>query len=294
MGIEDFSPLIQSGAINDFGVSLLLFGLFSWMIIRINAQMSALAQYHQPKTNFNKNGESIIVKWIKVSLIFLNLSPFVFFAIFISLKLIFISINATQEEITSLNNATIFYTFVGTIVFLFLMRLLMNPTRDNLESLLKIRVREIDKKVIEEAGKFKERILSLFFSYICITLLIFIFYSMVNILGSRNLAGLQERMIPFIPTLDQNFIIVDIASFLLALVIFTTIGEIFLYAGSPIIQTQYQMIKKPKPLTVETFETFGLSKKDLFLYHFRHKISDILNMPLKKISLLRLKFGNFK
>src|SRR5208283_3206256 len=86
---------------------------------------------------------SFWVKITRVFILFLGLSPFVLFSIYISLKFILIpAYNATPDEITSINNATIGVTPIATLVFLFLMRMLMNPTYNNFESIINIGSKE--------------------------------------------------------------------------------------------------------------------------------------------------------
>jgi hypothetical protein len=92
---------------------------------------------------------------------------------------------------------------------------------------------------------------------------------------------------------DQNSISLLAISYLGLLVLFAIFAELILYSGFPIIQNEWKQEKLQKPLTIETFEMFHLSKKDLLLYHLDHKITAICNIPSEFVSLLKLKIGDF-
>ena len=278
-------------------MAIVLVGCIAWFISFINDSISRLAIYHNPKTKHNQNGESFWVKITRVFILFLGLSPFVLFSIYISLKFILIpAYNATPDEITSINNATIGVTPIATLVFLFLMRMLMNPTYNNFESIINIGSKEKTnlKKIKEVTLVFKERVNSFFSSYIWITLIIFVFYVLVNMMGSINATMFQNTINSIIPQLNSDSIIVEAAAYFTALIILTFFIEGLLYFGHPVTQTPWLRVKKQIPLTIDTFKTFGLSRKDRLLYCINQGIALLLNTPSQFVSSLKIIFKDMK
>jgi hypothetical protein len=291
MGIEDYLQAIQNITLTEAFLAFLLALFFLWLIEHINAHISRLALYHEAKCKFNNNGEPLILKIFLVFISYLNLTVPVFLSIYISIKFLPINGTLTPDEIKSFSDATILYTFIGTLTFLFLMRLLMNPTQANVDVLLKIRVIKFDEGIMEEIKKFKDRIHSFFFSYICITLIIAIFYLLVILEGSQSYSSLEERISLFIPIIDRTTFAIDIVGFFISLTILTLFLEIVLWKAYPVIRIPWKRKTKQEPLTVENFKTFRLSARDWLLYHFNLKVSLIREIPSKAISFFKFKIG---
>jgi hypothetical protein len=186
-----------------------------------------------------------------------------------------------------------------TIVFLILMRLLMNPTISNVEYLLKLRRKEPDFELVKKAAEtFKERVLTFFSSYISLTLIIFIFYAIIQyytiVHNPSDLPGTVKFIISSDSIPDQDSILKLAFSYLGLLILFTVLIEIGLWVGTPIIQTRWMSKKKQKPLTVETFEKFRLSKWDSFLYDLNKIISLIREMSSNFVPVLKITFEAIK
>lgn len=289
--METNLPLIDRTLFDVF-IAFLLIIIFSYLITFVNNHMSKLATYHEIQTGNNPNGEWIFSKFGLVLMSYLNLILPIFISLWISLKLIFLSLTVPQGEAETIDEAILIYSLVGTLVIFVLMRFLMNLTEKDVGSVLKVRVGEINENVKDKVRKFKERILSLFFSYVFITLLIFIFFLLANLYGSQNGETFYQRMHPFLINVDPTVIPTYVLSFFIALVILAAGTEILLITGRPIIQDRRIKNNKSRPLTLETFETFKLSRRDLFRYYLNHKVvPSIRNMPSKAISFIQLKFG---
>jgi hypothetical protein len=294
MVIGDYFQSIQISVLNEVVFALLLIGFFLWLIERVNSHTAKLATYHEGKSKFNNKGENFFLKCFLVFVSYLNLSMPVFFSIYISIILMPTPDNLTLDEAKLYYDAVIFYTFVGTLVFLFIMRFLTNPTRENYLILLKFRRVRLDNKLFEDIRIFKERILSFFFSYICITLIIAIFYFIVCLRASQSLGGFESKIVRFIPIIDQTTLIVYTIAFFTALILFTIVIEMVLWMDHPIIKLPLEKKENQETLTVENFETFRLSQKDLLLYHFNHRlVIPIITVPPKFYSLLKLKLDNY-
>jgi hypothetical protein len=169
----------------------------------------------------------------------------------------------------------------------------MNPTVDNIDILLKLRRKEPDFEVLKKAAAtFKERILTFFSSYISLTLIVFVLYLIIQyyavIHSPSNLAGTVNIIVSPDSIPDQETISELTISYIELLIFFMFFVEIGLFVGTPIIQDTWNVKRSQKPLTVETFETFGLSKIDLFCYRFKHFISDIRKMPSKAVAFLKV------
>jgi hypothetical protein len=285
----DLFPLFALETVGIF----FLFAFISWVIIFVNSNISQLGTYHTRKTRNNSNGESFFSKLIMVFLTYVSLLPFVYFSIYITLKFLPFS-NTTLGTQGIVKAAPLF-----TIVFLILMRILMNPTYINAGRLLTIR-RMIPKFEIvnEDTEVFKERILTFFSSYISLTLIVFVFYALVEYyIVVHNPSDLPSALESFLPTNsipDPDTTSALILTYFSLLILSITGIEILLWFDIPIIQTDWEIKRKQKPLTVETFETFKLSDKDLFLYYFHKEISLIRNMPPKFITFLKTSFESIK
>jgi hypothetical protein len=272
---------------------LCLISLITWLIVFVNDNLTRLGAYHVLKTKFCSNGESFYLKVLKVFLIYIGLFLPVYFSIYVSLKFIqVVDVKLATQGIIELSP-------LFTIVFLILMRLLMNPTLIDVETLLKLKTRDQDFEKIKKAAEtFKERVLSFFSSYISLTLIIFFFYMLIQFyIITHNPSDASSAMNTIISTEsipDNESISSMIVTYLGLLVFFTFFTEFQLWAGTPIIQTEWKRVNKQKTLGIETFETFGLSKKDKLRYHFNHKlIIPVRNMPSKLRSFLDLKLGNY-
>jgi hypothetical protein len=282
MATDFFSVLV----LETIGI-LILFSLVSWLIVFVNDNLSRLGTYHTLKTKFNSNGEGFVPKLIKVFLIYISLFLPTYFSIYISLKFLQVT------DVSIAGRGIITLTPLFTIVFLILMRHLMNPTVNNIETLLKFWRKEPDFEVIKKAAEtFKERILTFFSSYISLTLIVFVMYLIVQyytvIHNPSNLAGTVNLIVSQDSIPDQDTISTLTISYLGLLVFFMLLVEIGLFLGTPIVQASWKVKKHQKQLTVETFETFGLSKKDLLRYHFNRVISLIRQMPSKTVAFLKI------
>ncbi|MFA4850662.1 MAG: hypothetical protein WC626_13135 [Methanoregula sp.] len=267
---------------------LILFTLISWLIVFVNDNLSRLGTYHSIKTKYNSNGEGFVLKLFKVFLIYISLFLPTYFSIYISLKFLQVT------DVSIAGRGIITLTPLFTIVFLILMRHLMNPTINNIEILLKFRRKEPDFEVVKKAAEtFKERILTFFSSYISLTLIVFVLYLIVQyytvIHNPSGLAGTVNLIVSQDSIPDQDTISTLTISYIGLLVFFMFWVEIGLFIGTPIIQASWNVKRPQKPLTVETFETFGLSKKDLLRYRFNHMVSYIRQMPSKAIAFLKIK-----
>ena len=106
---------------------LFLFAFISWLIIFVNENLSQLGVYHTPKTRNNSNGEHFFLKLIKTFATYASLLPLVYFSIYITLK--FLPFSDTTTGYQGIIKAAPLFA----IVFLILMRVLMNPTYINAE-----------------------------------------------------------------------------------------------------------------------------------------------------------------
>jgi hypothetical protein len=272
---------------------LCLISLITWLIVFVNDNLTKLGTYHVLKTKFSANGETFYFKILKVFLIYISLFPPIYFSIYISLKFIqVVDVKLATQGIIELSP-------LFTIVFLILMRLLMNPTLIDIETLLKLKTRDQDFEKIKKAAEtFKERILSFFSSYISLTLIIFVFYAIIQFyIITHNPSDASSAMNNILSTEsipDNESINSMIVTYLGILVFFTFFTEFQLWAGTPIIQTEWKRDNKQKPLNIEIFDTFGLSKKDKLCYLFHHRfIIPTCNIPSKLRSFLELKIDNY-
>ncbi|MGD1005235.1 MAG: hypothetical protein ABR887_07420 [Methanoregulaceae archaeon] len=203
-----------------FGFVLILYvGL---LILTIDVGMTKLATYHTPKTQYNINGEPFGVKFWRVLIVYAFLSLIIFIAIIITLRF---------SGITNVA-ASLLVAQMGTVVLLILMRLLLNPTWDH--SLIKLKPEEKPEVTIK---LFKERIFSLFFSYVCITWIVFMLYLLVSIGGNVQLSEAINYFIP--PDLDLNAIIMLTVSYAASLFVLALVTELFLLRSLPIVQTPW-------------------------------------------------------
>lgn len=275
-----------------FGIFVLI-GFISWLIVFVNDNLTRLGMYHTLKTKYEFNGEGLFSKIFKVFTIYVSLFPFVYFSIYISLKFLpFSDINLGSQAI--IKGGPLF-----TIVLLILMRLLMNPTYGNTETLLRLQRREVSFARLKlNAETFKERILTFFSSYISLTLIVFFFYLLVQydvlVHNPTALPNIINSIFPSGGVPDEDTISALVTTYSALLILLTVTIEIVLWGGVPIIQTRWEVRKTPRPLTVESFEIFGLSKKDLILYYINKQISLVSNMPSEVISFFKLKLGNIK
>jgi hypothetical protein len=197
------------------GFLILLGTLF---IFGINEALSRLAIYHSPKTRYNCHGEPFYIKVWRVFTLYVFLSIFFFVAILVTMRF---------SGITNLAGAVI-SSEIGTIFLLIIIRLLLNPISD-------IYLKGIYPKESREGAIkiFKERIVSLFFSYLCITWMVFILYLLVNIGVS-----IQISLDYFVPSdlFDLSSISLLFFSYVISLLILTLITEGFLRWCLPIDQ----------------------------------------------------------
>lgn len=265
-----------------------LFGFISWLMIFVNNNLSQLGIYHIRKTKNNCNGENFPIKLIKVFSTYVSLFPLVYFSIYITLKFLPFS-DATIGYQGIIKGAPLF-----TIVFLILMRVLMNPTYTNVDNFLKILRRRQNFELVKKNTEiFKERILTFFSSYISLTLIVFILYALVEyyiaVYNPSNIPGIIESIWPASSIPDKDTISALILTYLSLFVLFIIGIEIMLWINIPIIQTDWEIARREKPLTIDIFKTFGLSKRDLFIYHFHQKVSLISQMLSKTIIFLKFK-----
>jgi hypothetical protein len=199
------------------------------LILTIDDVISKLATYHTPKSKSNKDGESFGIKFWRVLIAYAFLTLIFSFAIVISLR--FSGITAGP--------AIVLVAPIGTLTFLIIMRLLLNPTWDH--PIVKLKPREKLEDVIK---LFKERIFSIFFSYVCITWIVFILYLLVCI-GSN--IPFQESINYFFPSLPSlapstelfSDILTLFAAYVVSLFTLAFFAEIFLLRSLPIIQTPW-------------------------------------------------------
>jgi hypothetical protein len=246
------------------------------LISVIDDKISQLALYHQPRTKNNKNGEPFYKKVIMVFWYYLLLTPFVFLSIYISLKFIQISPVSSLDQIKAINNTIAIFTPSAALIFLFLMRWLMNPTYSSISVILRYRkIDQKDKIILTEI--IKERIHSFFSSYICITLIIFIFFITVAILESiaqQDISFFENTItLLFSTNLDQDTIVKVLIVYLVSLVVLTIINEGVLFKDSPIVQTPWRK-----------------GTQRTLIYYFNPQPS-IYNIPSKTISFLKIQFG---
>lgn len=214
----NFIPSYTVSILFFVGFLILLGTLF---IFGINEALSRLAIYHAPKTQYNCHGEPFYIKVWKVFTFYVFLSIFFFVAILVTMRF---------SGITNLDGAVI-SSEIGTIFLLIIIRLLLNPTSDiHLKGIYPKESREGAIKI------FKERIVSLFFSYLCITWMIFILYLLVNI--GVNIRTSLDYFVP--PDLfDLSSISLVFFSYIISLFVLTLITEGFLRWRLPIDQTPW-------------------------------------------------------
>jgi hypothetical protein len=257
------------------------------VIVFVNDNLSKLATYHSLKTSLNINGEGFLFKLLKVLFIYVSLFPLTYFSIYISLKFI-----QTGTDIQIANKGIITLAPLFTIVFLLLMRVLTNPTFDDIEVYLKLKRRESNFELIKNSAEtFKERNLTFFSSFISITLIVFILYGIIQYYKIMHNPSDIAETVNFITSNeslpDEESILALASSYFGILTIFTFLTEMGLALSGPIIQTPWKIREAQKPLTVETFETFGLSTKDLLRYRIRHMISDFSKIPTRIIFFIQ-------
>lgn len=196
-------------------VGLILLGFIGMMIVIVNHAISDLELYYTPKTRQNEIGEPFGVRCLRVLTSYTILTLPLFTAIVISLKF---------SGITEL--APIYLTaMIGTPVILIGVRLLLNPTER-----LSIRYTR------GEVDLFRERIHSLFFSYISITWIIFI----LSILEKTALGVTFETILGnFVMKPDMESFISITSGYVISLIILTIVSEAILMRLSPIVQVPW-------------------------------------------------------
>ncbi len=250
-------------------------------IVFIYDKISKLAIYHEPKTRNCDSGEPFFHKIIKVFWYYLCLTPFVFLSIYISLKFIQIISTSSLDQIKNQNTSLALLTPTIALIFLFLMRWLMNPTYSKLHSFLKIRSKSpVNKDTEKMAEIFKERVHSLFSSYICMTLIISLFFITATIATSviaRDLSFFSNTMTSLFSTsLTGDMVIESLILFIISLAILTIIIEVILLTEFPIIRVQWVCEERNKPF-------YNLN---------REFIPTVYKIPSKMISLIKVKLGN--
>ena len=202
-----------------FVAFLILFGML--FILCINEGMSRLAIYHSPKSRNNCNGEPFYRKFFEVLMIYIFLSLFFFVAILVTMRF---------SGITNLDGSII-VSEIGTLFLMIMIRLLLNPTSEHLVK--KIYPNESTAIAIKI---FKERIISLFFSYLCITWIIFSLYLLVKISEGVTF---QSSVGYFIPTDFPDAIFFIIITYGVSLFVLTLVTEIYLRLLLPFEQTPW-------------------------------------------------------
>ncbi len=197
-------------------------------ILSINEVLSRLAIYHSPKTQNNVNGEPFLLKVWNVLITYVFLSLFFFVAILVTMRF---------SGITNLDGSVI-SSEIGTIFLLIVIRWLLNPTET--ASLQRSYPKEKAKDAIKI---FKERIVSLFLSYICITWIIFVLYLIVNIAGG---VSFQTSINYFVPNdlFQPGSLLMLFISYSVSLIFLTLITEAALRWFVPIDQTPWETTKK--------------------------------------------------
>lgn len=198
---------------NDF-IIIIFFGLiitlFTTILIAVlNEEIEKIATYHT-REKYVKRCKNILGSYFKMSL-------FVFIPIYITL--FFYGINP---------GLALLFSQVGTVEFLVMMRILLNPTWDY--PFVKPKFNE---NLVCIVKNFKERILSLFFSFISITWVISILFY-ISFMMNSNFND-RSRFVP--SDLDGVSLLALIISFIGSLVVFTLLTEFFLSKGIPVDQT---------------------------------------------------------
>jgi hypothetical protein len=286
----DLPSTVTEGAFFDLLITFILFAGITWLISIINNLVSRLAIYHDPKS------EPFLKKVFLVFMIYILLSIPVLFSIWVSITFIFSTKDLTATEIISLNNAKLMFIPIATLTFLFLMRMLMNPTYNNFDFLLRIGSNEGANlnKIRETTIIFKERVNSFFSSFICITLVIFLFFMIVSLWGSPDATSFQSNIGNIIPTLDEGSSITLAESYLVSLVILTLFIEIALYVGNPVFKNEWLIKIEQKQLTIEVFETFEMKKTDKLFYYANHYRVFLSKLPSKFIPSIKNKIEEIK
>ncbi len=288
--VLDLPPTVTEGIFFDLLVTFILFTGIAWLISIINDLISRLAIYHDPKS------EPFLKKVFLVFMVYVLLSIPILFSIWISITFIFSTKGLSATEITSLNNAKLMFIPIATLTFLFLMRMLMNPTYNNFDSFLRMssKGRANFNKVREATIIFKERVNSFFSSFICITLVIFLFYMIVSLWGSPDATSFQNNIGNIIPTLDEGASITLAESYLVSLVILTLFIETVLYIGNPVFKNEYLIEREQRKPTVEVFETFGLKTTDKLFYYANHNRVFLFKLPSEFIPSIKNKIEEIK
>jgi hypothetical protein len=268
---------------------ILLMGFISSLLVFVNDNLTKLGKYHTQKTRYNSDGEDFILKVIKVFAIYVSLFPLVCFSIYITLK--FLPFSNTQIGYQGIITLTPLFS----IVFLIVMRFLMNPTWDNVEKVLKIRGRESDYESIKKVAEvFKERILTFFSSYISLTLIVFVLYAIIEwyivVQHPSELPNAMNSIVSINNLPDPDTASALIKTYFSVLIFFMVAFEILLWIYVPIIQTNWEVRRQPKPLTVENFEKFRLSTLGLIHYNLNKDISFIRQIPSNFIPSLKVAF----
>jgi hypothetical protein len=197
-------------------------------ILGISEAFTKLATYHTPKSKTCLNGEPFRTKLWKVFWVYIFLSIFFFFAIVVTMKF---------SGATNLNSNYI-TAEIGTLFLLILVRLSLNPVSDY--TLKRIFPKESPENALRI---FKERISSLFFSYITITWMVLFFYLLSHISGTVS----SQSETNFIPSdLQPGDIYFLLITYIISLLILTVVSEFYLRWRLPIDQTPWNNTKQKK------------------------------------------------
>lgn len=200
---------------------LLIFGFWIVMLpiilIFVSEKISLVGLYHALKSN-DGGGETFVTKLTKIGKCNAYLSlPFIF-SFFIVIQTTVNEIDATDAFLLSLPM---------TLVALFALRLLSNPSKDHKPKLCRFYGGDKENQIVD---LHKERLLSFFYSFICAAAIILLVMWSYNVLINMTVEGLITFFKPmgFIE-FSSIFLI-----YLSCLGIFTLVGEFILIIFPPI------------------------------------------------------------
>jgi hypothetical protein len=184
------------------------------MLTYVSEKISLVGIYHKLKSPANPNGESFFHKIAAISKCNFNLT-------YPSAAAYFVVIRTTIPDIT-VNDASVLSLLV-TLATLLVLRILANPCECTKPNICSFYENSIEDALLDSN---KERVLSFFYAFICTSMILGLIVLSYGLLKGDT--GI------FIGTFDLlNFMIITI-SYLVALFIFTLLGELILKYCVPI------------------------------------------------------------
>jgi hypothetical protein len=226
--------------------------LFLFKIINYSSnQITSLGIYHSIDKNDDcETTEQLWLKVIRVAAINVNLSPLFVIAYY------YILTSALNSNLTT---ETVVFSSVFTLITLVILRLSANPSEkhcypDVIQHITIIDPGKRKKRIYKIVDTYKERILSFYFSFVCATLILasiaFAFSIMTEDLSSiKIIYGFNLTELGYV------FIL-----FLIGLILFTAMGEIFRYKLDPI--RKFPVISCPESNHSEIKNINGDNKND--------------------------------